>query len=123
MLVSALLLACLGSLPMAMAEEPVVNDPDIGALQAELASVEAARQALEDQLKATTNSDLIERLEQENQALRERQADQTAILPAALEQDRQQWFLIGGITVFASLLIGFILARLGGGRRRREWLN
>ena len=39
-----------------------------------------------------------------------------------LVAQQQRWFLVGGLTVAGSLLLGFLLAKLGR-QKRREWLN
>lgn len=98
------------------------SQQDIGTLQAELASVEAERQRLADQLAAGGESEDISQLQEENQQLR---ADNLAARMEAqsrLVAQQQRWFLVGGLTVAGSLLLGFMLAKLGR-QKRREWLN
>ncbi|OWL91331.1 hypothetical protein B7O88_03315 [Halopseudomonas aestusnigri] len=98
------------------------SQQDIGTLQAELASVEAERQRLADQLAAGGESEEISQLQEENQQLR---ADNLAARMEAqsrLVAQQQRWFLVGGLTVAGSLLLGFMLAKLGR-QKRREWLN
>ena len=98
------------------------SQQDIGTLQAELASVEAERQRLADQLAAGGEAEEISQLQEENQQLR---ADNLAARMEAqsrLVAQQQRWFLVGGLTVAGSLLLGFMLAKLGR-QKRREWLN
>ncbi len=103
---------------------PSANAQDVGVLQAELARVEAERQQLAEQLAGGNDSNLeLQRLREENQNLRARQLDAELGARARLEEQRQQWFIIGGATVAGSLLLGFLLARMGGRRKRSEWLN
>lgn len=95
---------------------------DLGTLQAELAKVEAERQRLADQLNGSVQSESLKQLQEENQQLRN--ANQASRLRAQTElvQQRQRWFLVGGLTVAVALLLGFLLAR-GSRRKRNEWLN
>lgn len=95
---------------------------DLGVLQEELAKVEAERQRLADEL-AGADSGAKQQLERENQMLREQQLELNGLLNSQHEEQRQRWFLIGGGTVAGCLLLGFILGRMGGQKRRREWLN
>lgn len=105
-------------------DPPVADgDPDVGLLQAELARVEAERQQLADQLAAGTDNQLLERLQAENRELRIRHTQAEMNSRTDLEAQRQKWFVIGGGTVFVSLILGFVLANLGGKRKRSEWLN
>lgn len=95
---------------------------DLGVLQEELAKVEAERQRLADEL-AGGDAGAMQQLEEENQTLREQQLELDELLNSRREEQRQRWFLIGGGTVAGCLLLGFILGRMGGQKRRREWLN
>jgi hypothetical protein len=125
------LLFCLGSTGLAVAQQapatqvpaPQTGSTDIGTLQAELAQVEAERQRLADQLAQGTDSELLERLQQENRELLDSQAQSDVEASALLEAQRQEWFIIGGGTVLASLVIGFFLASMGRRSKRNEWLN
>lgn len=125
-----MLCVCLALPALALSQEvmptdsPVAEgDPDVGLLQAELARVEAARQQLADQLAAGTDNQLLERLQAENRELRVRHTQAEMNSRTELEEQRQKWFVIGGGTVFVSLILGFVLASLGGKRKRSEWLN
>ena len=95
---------------------------DLGVLQEELAKVEAERQRLADEL-AGGDAGAMQQLEEENRTLREQQLELDELLNSRREEQRQRWFLIGGGTVAGCLLLGFILGRMGGQKRRREWLN
>lgn len=109
-------------------QEPVdssASQQDIGTLQAELAKVEAERQRLADQLAATSDageSEALTQLQEENQQLRNNNQAARMDAQARLIAQQQRWFLIGGLTVAASLLLGFMLAKMGR-QKRREWLN
>ena len=84
--------------------------------------MEAERQRRADQLAAGGESEEISQLQEENQQLR---ADNLAARMEAqsrLVAQQQRWFLVGGLTVAGSLLLGFMLAKLGR-QKRREWLN
>ena len=39
------------------------------------------------------------------------------------KNDQRKWFIVGASTVAVSLLTGWLLAQLGGGRKRSMWLN
>ncbi len=95
---------------------------DLGTLQAELAKVEAERQRLADQLAEGGQNEELQALQDENQQLRNANQAERLSAQSQLVQQRQQWFLVGGLTVAISLLLGFLLAR-GGRRKRNEWLN
>lgn len=126
-----ILLACLSSAGLALAQQPPTtqvpvpqnSSADIGTLQAELAQVEAERQRLAEQLAKGTDTALLEQLQQENRELLDRQAQSDAGASARLEAQRQQWFMIGGGSVLASLIIGFLLASMGRRSQRSQWLN
>lgn len=125
------LLACLSASGLAVAQQelttprPVAqtNSTDIGTLQAQLAQVEAERQRLAEQLARGSNNELLERLQLENRELLGNLAQSDAGASARLEAQRQQWFMIGGGSVLASLFVGFLLASMGRRRKRNEWLN
>lgn len=106
----------------ATANESASQQQDLGTLQAELAKVEAERQRLADQLAGSAQSESLKQLQEENQQLRN--SNQAARLRAQTElvQQRQRWFLVGGLTVAVAMLLGFMLAK-GGRRKRNEWLN
>lgn len=95
---------------------------DVGVLQAELARVEAERQALAQRLASSVDTQELQRLRDTNQELQNRQIENDVRARALLERQRQQWFMIGGGTVLISLLIGFVLAR-SSKRKRNEWIN
>lgn len=102
-----------------------VSQQDIGTLQAELAKVEAERQRLADQLAAGSNTDESEalaQLQEENQQLRNDNQAARMDAQARLIAQQQRWFPIGGLAVAVSLLLGFMLAKMGR-QKRREWLN
>ena len=126
--------AVLGSILLtqpALAQEPADNTTqtddssqaqDIGTLQAELARVEAERQRLADQLDGGAQGERVEQLQSENQQLRNDNQAARLDAQARLIKQQQRWFLIGGLSVAASILMGFVLARMGR-QKRREWLN
>lgn len=126
--------AVLGSILLtqpALAQEPADNTAqaddsfqaqDIGTLQAELARVEAERQRLADQLDGGAQGERVEQLQTENQQLRNDNQAARLDAQARLIKQQQRWFLIGGLSVAASILMGFVLARMGR-QKRREWLN
>ena len=127
---SAVLGSILLTLP-ALAQEPADNTAqaddsfqaqDIGTLQAELARVEAERQRLADQLDGGAQGERVEQLQNENQQLRNDNQAARLDAQARLIKQQQRWFLIGGLSVAASILMGFVLARMGR-QKRREWLN
>ena len=126
--------AVLGSILLtqpALAQDPADNTAqaddssqaqDIGTLQAELARVEAERQRLADQLDGGAQGERVEQLLSENQQLRNDNQAARLDAQARLIKQQQRWFLIGGLSVAASILMGFVLARMGR-QKRREWLN
>lgn len=126
--------AVLGSILLtqpALAQEPADNTAqtddssqaqDIGTLQAELARVEAERQRLADQLDGGAQGERVEQLQNENQQLRNDNQAARLDAQARLIKQQQRWFLIGGLSVAASILMGFVLARMSR-QKRREWLN
>ena len=126
--------AVLGSILLtqpALAQEPADNTAqtddssqaqDIGTLQAELAHVEAERQRLADQLDGGAQGERVEQLQTENQQLRNDNQAARLDAQARLIKQQQRWFLIGGLSVAASILMGVVLARMGR-QTRREWLN
>ena len=127
---SAVLGSILLTLP-ALAQEPADNTAqaddsfqaqDIGTLQAELARVEAERQRLADQLDGGAQGERVEQLQTENQQLRNDNQAARLDAQARLIKQQQRWFLIGGLSVAASILMGFVLARMSR-QKRREWLN
>lgn len=130
------LLAGLSSASLAFAQQPPAAPPnqgnaltgtglsaDIGTLQAELALVEAERQRLEEQLAQGVDSELLESLQHQNRELLERLDKSDTEAGALLEAQRQEWFIVGGGSVLASLIIGFLLASMGRRNKRNEWLN
>ncbi len=129
-LVPALALACGLLAPYSVVAQVVpptepakaAAEQDAGVLQAELARVEAERQRLEDQL-AGGEPQRLQQLEEENQTLRLRLEAAIDESTGQREEERQRWFMSGGGTVGISLLLGLVIGKLGGGRRRREWLN
>jgi hypothetical protein len=124
LLTSSLLAGAPASAQVVPPTEPAetTTDLDVGVLQAELARVEAERQRLEEEL-AGGEPRRLEQLELENQSLRERLVQGEEALASQREDERQRWFMIGGATVGGSLLLGLLLGKSGGRRRRREWLN
>lgn len=98
-------------------------DPDLGTLQAELARVEAERQRLADELARDGGSDRLEQLKAQNIILRDRLAAQEELNDTRYAEEQRRWFMVGGSTVALSLLVGWLLARLGGRRKRDMWLN
>lgn len=99
-------------------------EQDVGTLQAELARIEAERQRLADQLAGSNdNAAQIEQLSTQNIALRDRLAVMEELVDAQRSEEQRKWFTVGGATVALSLLAGWLLGRLGGGRKRNMWLN
>ncbi|CEA01673.1 SH3 domain-containing protein [Pseudomonas saudimassiliensis] len=98
-------------------------EQDIGTLQAELAKVEAERQRLADELANAADHAEVERLSRQNLALRDRLAAMEEVAQQAQQEQQRKWFMVGGATVAGSLLLGWLLAQLGGRRKRNEWLN
>lgn len=99
-------------------------EQDVGTLQAELARIEAERQRLADQLAGgNDNAAQIEQLSTQNIALRDRLAVMEELVDAQRSEEQRKWFTVGGATVALSLLAGWLLGRLGGGRKRNMWLN
>lgn len=101
------------------------TEQDIGTLQAELARIEAERQRLADQLAGSGNDNAaqIEQLSTQNIALRDRLAVMEEQVDTQRSEEQRKWFTVGGATVALSLLAGWLLGRLGGGRKRNMWLN
>lgn len=125
-----LLAALLLPLPLHAQQADAPVDPqtptaeqDIGTLQAELAKVEAERQRLADELANAADHAEVERLGRQNLALRDRLAAMEDVAERNQQEQQRKWFIIGGATVAGSLLLGWILAQLGGRRKRSEWLN
>lgn len=104
----------------AAAEE---QEADVGTLQAELARVEAERQRLADTLAGNDNRAQLEQLTGQNMALRDRLAALEEVADAERSDERRKWFIVGGSTVGVSLVLGWLLARLGGSRKRSMWTN
>lgn len=107
----------------AEAEAVVAGEQDVGTLQAELAKVEAERQRLADELANSVDSTQVERLTEQNLALRDRLSAMEQLADSRREEQQRKWFIIGGSTVALSLLAGWLLAQLGGRRKRSMWLN
>lgn len=111
------------------ADEPAeafIEQPDeqtIGTLQAELAQLEAERQRLADALAAGADSMRMERLTVENSELQEQLSIMQQMVDTQQKDEQRKWFIVGGSTVAASLLAGWLLAQLGGRRKRNMWLN
>lgn len=107
-------------------DEAFVEQPDeqtIGTLQAELAQLEAERQRLADALAAGPDNTQMERLAVENRDLQEQLSIMQEIVDIQQKDEQRKWFIVGGSTVAASLLAGWLLAQLGGRRKRSMWLN
>ncbi|HDZ57705.1 MAG TPA: hypothetical protein ENI17_03385 [Pseudomonas xinjiangensis] len=126
----ALLLTCLLIPAVVSAQVPSETEPaadaaeqDLGILQAELSRVEAERQRLADELASSGTQQQLLQLEEQNRNLRARQMDAELVAASQLEEQRQKWFMVGGTTVGGSLLLGFLTGKMGGRRRRKEWLN
>ena len=98
-------------------------EQDVGTLQAELAKVEAERQRLADELANAADHAEVERLNRQNLALRDRLAAMEEVAQQVQQEQQRKWFMVGGTTVAGSLLLGWLLAQLGGRRKRNEWLN
>lgn len=96
---------------------------DLGTLQAELARVEAERQRLADELARGGDSERLEQLNAQNIILRDRLAAQEQLHDTQRAEEQRKWFMVGGSTVALSLLAGWLLAQLGGRRKRNMWLN
>lgn len=99
------------------------DELNVGALQAELAELEAERQRLADALAAGADSLQAEQLAAQNSDLQERLSIMQAIIDGQRRDQQQKWFIVGGSTVALSLLAGWLLAQLGGRRKRNMWLN
>lgn len=105
-------------------EDAVVAEQDIGSLQAELARVEAERQRLADALANNdANASQVEQLNAQNLSLREQLSTMEEIAYSQRKNEQRKWFIVGGSTVAFSLLAGWLLAQLGGRRKRDMWLN
>lgn len=105
-------------------EAAAVTEQDIGNLQAELARVEAERQRLADVLASTsTDTSQLEQLSAQNLALREQLSTMEEVVYSQRKNEQRNWFIVGGTTVALSLLAGWLLAQLGGRRKRDMWLN
>ena len=100
-----------------------VVEQDVGTLQAELAKVEAERQRLADELENTADHAEIEQLSRQNLALRDRLSVMEELVDTQQAEQQRKWFIIGGATVVGSLILGWLLAQLGGRRKRNEWTN
>ena len=98
-------------------------EQDVGTLQAELARVEAERQQLADALAGADNSVQLEQLSAQNLALRDRLSAMEQLADARRSDEQRKWFIVGASTVALSLLVGWLLAQLGGRRKRSMWLN
>lgn len=126
--ISAALLTCCLASSLAGAQvlpetESVENgEQDLGVLQAELARTEAERQRLEEEL-ASGDHQRLDLLEQQNSELQAALAQAELERSGRMEEERQRWYMIGGATVGGSLLVGFLVGKIGGRRRRKEWLN
>lgn len=105
----------------AFADQP--DEQTIGTLQAELAQLEAERQRLADALAAGADSMRMERLTVENRDLQEQLSVMQNMVDVQQKDEQRKWFIVGGATVAASLLLGWLLAQLGGRRKRSMWLN
>ncbi len=103
--------------------QSTTNQQDVGALQAELAKTEAERQRLADELDGAADHAELEQLTERNQMLLERLAIMEDLARTDRQEQQRKWFITGGGTVLLSLLLGWILGRTGGRRKRAEWLN
>ena len=99
------------------------NEQDVGTLQAELSRVEAERQALADELANDSSAAQLEQVNEQNLVLRDRLAAMEEVADHLRKDEQRKWFIVGASTVAISLLAGWLLARLGGGRKRSMWLN
>lgn len=109
-----------GSEQTATAEE---QETDVGTLQAELARVEAERQRLADALAGNDDRAQLEQLTGQNLALRDRLAALEEVADGERRDEQRKWFIVGGSTVGLSVVLGWLLARLGGPRKRSMWTN
>lgn len=96
---------------------------DVGTLQAELARVEAERQQLADALAGNDNRAQLEQLTGQNLALRDRLAALEEVADGERRDEQRKWFIVGGSAVGLSVVLGWLLARLGGPRKRNMWTN
>lgn len=103
--------------------EAAVAEQDVGTLQAELAKVEAERQRLADELANTADHAEVEQLSKQNLALRDRLSVMEEVADTNQAEQQRKWFIVGGATVAGSLILGWLLAQLGGRRKRNEWTN
>ncbi|WP_193072979.1 hypothetical protein [Pseudomonas sp. FME51] len=104
-------------------QEAAVVEQDVGTLQAELAKVEAERQRLADELANTADHAEVEQLSRQNLALRDRLSVMEKVADTNQAEEQRKWFIVGGATVAGSLILGWLLAQLGGRRKRNEWTN
>lgn len=109
--------------PEQPAAEQAITEQDVGTLQAELARVEAERQRLADELADGVDSGQLEQLSAQNTELRDRLSVMQEVIANQRQDDRRKWFIVGASTVALSLLVGWLLAQLGGRRKRNMWLN
>jgi len=98
-------------------------EQDVGLLQAELARVEAERQRLANELADRADSAQLEQLSAQNTDLRDRLSVMQEVIDRQHKDEQRKWFIIGASTVALSLLAGWLLAQLGGRRKRSMWLN
>lgn len=115
-------------LPLPTLAQPVdtaeqETEQDIGTLQAELARVEAERQLLADELAGGVDREQLEQLSAQNTDLLDRLSVMQEVVANQRKNDQRKWFIVGASTVAVSLLTGWLLAQLGGGRKRSMWLN
>ncbi|WP_421681532.1 hypothetical protein HKW98_10135 [Stutzerimonas urumqiensis] len=80
-----------------------------------------------DTTKATTSlllpidAERVDRLEKENAHLRQRLAQAEAAVTPPMLDERQRWFVIGGVLALVCFILGTVNGR--GRRRRMLWLN
>lgn len=109
--------------PVATEAQTTADQQDIGALQAELAKTESERQRLADELDGAADHAELEQLSEQNLLLRERLNTLEQLARSDRQEQQRKWFITGGGTVLFSLFLGWILGRMGGRRKRAEWLN
>lgn len=112
-----------GSEEVTRAADEQEVEHDVGTLQAELARVEAERQRLADALAGNDSGPQLEQLTATNIALRARLEAMEEVADSERRDEQRKWFVVGASTAGLSLFAGWLLARLGGSRKRSMWTN
>lgn len=72
-------------------------------------------------LSLAVDAERVVRLEKENAQLRQRLAQAEAAVTPPMFDERQRWFVIGGVLALVCFILGTVNGR--GRRRRMLWLN